>query len=301
MTQTGPGSDPGRDPDPPRRAVRRTRPAVVIAAAATITLLSAVLAGLATGYFAGGQSDSGRPAAPLPAASAPPTQAPSTATRPPSPTTSTPVPTPTASPSPRPFKYQPLWPFASVDEAAAWQREYRTGGQQPWHLDAGLTALSFTTGFLGFNEVDQVVSTTIRGDDARIAVGYHLDEGPMSVAAVLHLVRIGQGTDAPWEIVGTIDTTLTLDRPKYGATATSPLTIGGQITGTDENLRIAVRQPSSEQPLGTYCCLPAGGDHQPWTTKVTFSGAADPALTIVASTGGHVQPVERFAITAIRP
>ncbi|WP_083933982.1 hypothetical protein [Kribbella catacumbae] len=297
----------GSDPSQPAR--RRTRPAVIIAAAAAVALVSAVLSGLATGYF-DRQSESGGPAVPLPAASTTPTQRPSTATLTPSPTTSKPTPTATSKPTsaptstpiaPRPFKYQPLWPFASVDEAAAWQREYRSGGQQPWHLDAGLTALSFTNGFLGFKEIDQVVSRTIRGDDAQISVGYHADEGPYSVSAVIHLVRIGQGSDAPWEVVGTIDNMLTLERPKYGASVLSPLTVGGRITGVDESLRVEVRQPSSEQPLGTYCCLPGGGTRQPWTAKVSYKGATDPALTIVVSTGGHIQDVERFAITGVRP
>jgi len=123
----------------------------------------------------------------------------------------------------------------------------------------------------------------------------------LTVAAVLHLARIGQGQDAPWEVVGTTDTTLTLDRPRYGATVASPLTINGLISGSDESIRVEVRQPSSDQPIGTRCCLPAGGDRQPWTTQVTFKGATAPALTIIASTGGHVQSVERFAITAARP
>jgi hypothetical protein len=35
--------------------------------------------------------------------------------------------------------------------------------------------------------------------------------------------------------------------------------------------------------------------------QVSFHGATDPALTIVASTGGALRPIERFAITAVRP
>lgn len=31
-----------------------------------------------------------------------------------------------------------------------------------------------------------------------------------------------------------------------------------------------------------------------------FSGAEDPVLTIVASTGGHIAEVERFTVTAVR-
>jgi hypothetical protein len=145
-----------------------------------------------------------------------------------------------------------------------------------------------------------VVARSIKGDDARISVGYESPEGKSSVAAVLHLVRIGEGTNAPWEVVGTSDTTLTLDRPRYGASASSPLTVGGRVTGVDESIRIAVRQPSSERPLGSFCCVPAGGEQQTWSAQTSFHGATDQALTVVASTGGHVQDVERFAITAIR-
>ncbi|TDD29688.1 hypothetical protein E1218_03560 [Kribbella turkmenica] len=193
-----------------------------------------------------------------------------------------------------------MWPFASVADAAEWQRRYRDGGDQPWHLDAEQTALSFTTGFLGFTEIDRVVARSIRGDDARISVGYESGEGPASVAAVIHLVRIGQGPDAPWEVVGTADSTLTLERPRYGARVSSPITAGGRITGVDESIQIDVRQAGSERPLGTACCVPGGGQRQPWSTRVSFRGADAGAVVIVASTGGHVQDVERFAITGVR-
>jgi hypothetical protein len=283
--------------------------AIVIAAAVTVTLLSALLSGLAV-VFLGGQSESGQPAVPLQLASTTPTRGPTKATPTPKPTTpkpSTPNPTTparTASPTPsaslRSFAYQPLWPFASAADAAAWQRAYRSGGQQPWHLDADQTALSFTTGFLGFTAVNKVVSHTLRADDAQIAVGFQAGTGPTSVAAVLHLVRIGQGLDAPWEVVGTIDSTLTLARPRYGALAAPPLTVGGVITGVDEAIRVEIRQPSSNQPIGTYCCVAAGGDRHPWTAQVSFKGSTDPALTIVASTSGQLQAVQRFAITGVR-
>ncbi|MEU0091845.1 hypothetical protein [Kribbella sp. NPDC006257] len=283
MTQTG------RSAPPPRR---KARPALVVAAAVLVTVASALLAGLAV-VFLKGPSDSSQPALPLPVSS--------TTVSAPTSTPGVPVGTPTASVTPRPFRYQPLWPFASTAAAAAWQRSYRSGGHQPWHLDAEQTALSFTTGFLGFTEINQVVSRSVQGDDARIRVGYKPDgKDPAAVAAELHLVRIGQGADAPWEVVGTIDATLSLDRPRYGATVTSPLTASGLITGVDESIRLEVRQPSSTRPLGTSCCLPAGGTNQPWSARVTYKGATDPAQTLIASTGGHVQSVERFAITAIR-
>jgi hypothetical protein len=65
----------------------------------------------------------------------------------------------------------------------------------------------------------------------------------------------------------------------------------------DESIRVQMRQPSSEQPIG----LPAGGENTPWSTTVTYQGATAPALTVVVFTGGHYTDVERFAITGIRP
>jgi len=280
MATGGPGDDREQRPG--------MRPAAVIAAAVVVTLLSALLVGLAVLYFGGNPASTGQGAVPLPGAS------PTTAT------TSPAAPSPTKQVPAQPFAYQPLWPFASIAEAAAWQREYRDGGQQPWHLDAEETALSFTTGFLGFTEIDRVVARSIKGNEAWISVGYQSSEGPGSIAAVIHLVRIGQGDDAPWEVVGTQDSTLTLERPRYAARVTSPITVGGRITGVDESIRIDLRQAGTARPLGTSCCVAGGGEKQPWSVRVTFRGAEEGALTVVASTGGHVQDVERFAITAVR-
>lgn len=300
--------NPRRERDQVGRGSRSVRAAMIVAAAVMVTLLSALLAGLAVMFLGGDlKSVPGQSAVPLPVASTTPPPPSATTTHAPTPTRSPTTAEPTAEPTTptstpiKPFAYLPLWPFASVEEAAAWQRAYRTGGHQPWHLEADQTALSFTTGFLGFTEINKVVARSVKDDDARISVGYESTEGSASVAAVLHLVRIGQGQDAPWEVVGTADTTLTLERPRYGATATSPITVGGLISGVDESIRIDVRQPSSNQSLGSFCCVAAGGERRPWSAQVTFRGATGPAATIVASTGGHVQTVERFAITGVRP
>jgi Immunoglobulin-like domain of bacterial spore germination len=198
------------------------------------------------------------------------------------------------------FAYPPLWPFSSQAEVDVWRQQHAAQGSQPWHLDADATALAFTTGYLGFGEIDQVVASDVRDREAWVSVGYDSGSGP-STAAVIHLVRFGPGDDAPWEVVGTRDTDLTLETPSYGSDVSSTVTVGGRITGVDESLRVQVRQASSEAPIGEKCCLPAGGEGTPWQTTVSFSGATDPALTIVVSTGGHVQGVERFAITAVRP
>jgi hypothetical protein len=194
----------------------------------------------------------------------------------------------------------PLWPFTSAAEVRAWQQSYRSGGHSPWHLDADLTALGFTTGYLGFAEIDRVVSHSINGTDALVRVGYEIDgQHGLATAAVLHLARFGSGADAPWEVVGTKDTTLTLTQPHYGATVRSPMTVGGRITGVDENIRVQVRQLSTESPLGESAGVPAGGQSTPWSVRVPFHGATASALTVVAWTGGHIAEVEQFAITAV--
>jgi hypothetical protein len=198
----------------------------------------------------------------------------------------------------REFAYQPLWPFADADDAAAWQDSYRTGGHEPWHLDAEETAVAFTTGYLGFAEIDQALDSEVDGDEAWVTVGYAVEQSDPGPAAVVHLARLGAGQDAPWEVVGTRDTSLTLTEPRYGAEISTPVTVGGQVTGIDESIRVQVRQHSGV--LGESCCLAAGGENTPWTTTVPYQGAGDAALTIVASTGGHVADVERFAITGVR-
>ncbi|MET9315796.1 hypothetical protein ABZX12_28600 [Kribbella sp. NPDC003505] len=284
MSENGPGR-------PPDRVVRdvRARWAIAVACLAIIALAVAmVILFNDSGKDSG--KDSGTSQAPAPTVTQ--TGPTVTGTPEPSPTTST--------PAHQTFRYQPLWPFTSEDAVADWQQAYRSGGKQPWHLDPAQTALSFTTGFLDFHEIDLVVAKSVRGDEAYVSVGYRAEHNPPSVAAVVHLARYGQGDDAPWEVVGTRDSSLTLTQPRYGAAARSPLTVGGRITGVDEAIRVDVRQASTEARLGTLCCVAAGGESQPWSAQVTFQGATDPAVVVVASTGGHYQGVEAFAITAIR-
>ncbi|HEY5987781.1 MAG TPA: hypothetical protein VIV12_15605, partial [Streptosporangiaceae bacterium] len=204
------------------------------------------------------------------------------------------------SPASATFGYQPLFPFASLADARAWQASYASGGHQPWHLNANRTALSFTQGYLGFSGVNRVVRHTIAGRDARVTVGFALPNGNLSRVAVIHLVKYGSGAYAPWEVVGTDDTTLTLDLPAYGSAVSSPVRIGGKITGVDESLRVEVHSLGAGSPVGTYCCKPAGGQSSPWSLPVTFDAASGQVITIVVHTGGHVAGVERFAVTGVR-
>jgi hypothetical protein len=196
--------------------------------------------------------------------------------------------------------YQPLWPFANYAQARVWEVNGRPSGHQPWHASAPDTALSFTQNILGFKELDSVTSARYDSLGAHIGVGYHDPNGVARTAAVLHLVRFGPNADSPWEVVGSDDTTFSIQTPAYGSVVTSPIEVGGHITGVDESINVAVRQLSSPGPLGTTCCQPAGGNDQPWSASASFAGATDPVLTIVASTGGHLQAVERFAIHGVR-
>jgi hypothetical protein len=198
-----------------------------------------------------------------------------------------------------PAGYLPLYPFGSLADVRAWQGSYMSGGHQPWHRSPGLTATAFAA-FLGNTDVTQIARSTVSGGDARVAVGIKRPDGTISTAAVIHLVLFGSGRYAPWEVVGTDDTTFTVDRPAYGSTVPSPVTAGGSITGVDESIRVTVHTLSSSGPVGTYCCRAAGGTRSPWSASVTFHATPGQVITIAASTGGHVAAVERFAVTGAR-
>ncbi|MFN2607613.1 MAG: hypothetical protein ABR511_06900 [Acidimicrobiales bacterium] len=93
--------------------------------------------------------------------------------------------------------YLPLWPFASLAEARAWEAAERDGGHQPWHLDAGQTAVGFSSGYLGYAGIDAVVARTVGAVDARVTMGYHVEDGRTSAAATVHLRRFGPDRGAP--------------------------------------------------------------------------------------------------------
>jgi hypothetical protein len=279
--------------DKPPEAPQRARRWWVLSAsfAAVVVLTAAVTFLLARS----GNDHSATPPVPAPSASQ------STAVQVPAP-----IPTPTAgtaSPSPvvPAFRYLPLWPFDSVADAIAWQKEALPGGHQPWRLSPDLTALAFTTGYLQFTTVDQSLGTTVNGDEAWVRVGRRAENGTDLTAAVVHLARIGSGANQPWEVVGTRDETLSLTTPAYRASITSPVTVGGRITGVDESVRIQVRGTGETGVLGEVAGIPAGGENQPWTAQVSFHRSTGTVRTIIVSTGSHVGPgVGRFAITGVR-
>ena len=191
-----------------------------------------------------------------------------------------------------------LWPFADAAGVSRWQQAYRQGGQQPWHLDAGTTALGFA-GYLGYPNVDRVVRSTVDGSDAYGAVGFRSPDGALRTAADVHLVRAGAGADAPWVVVGTRDSTLTLDLPGYGATVPSPVTVGGRITGVDERVVVTLHTQAGNVRAAP-AAVDAGGTRMPWSVRSRFDASPGTLVTVAAATGGHVAAVERFAVTAVR-
>ncbi|MBL1074179.1 hypothetical protein JK358_07195 [Nocardia sp. 2] len=207
---------------------------------------------------------------------------------------------PATTPAANRFTYQPLWPFANEAEAAAWQQSYRAGGHQPWHLDPAAVALNFTQNYLGFENVDQAIQVSTKDEEAWVTVGYDNPNGSPAAAAVVHLARLGSGEDAPWEVVGTEDRTLTITTPRYGAQVGSPIAVGGRITGVDESLDLRLLQLPQGEQVGAVGRIPAGGTDSPWTASLPFSAACPGTLTLVVATGGHVEEVERFAITGVR-
>jgi hypothetical protein len=203
-----------------------------------------------------------------------------------------------ACPTGRESFYEPLWPFADYAQARQWERVDGPNGHSPWHLDAKATALFFTQGYLGFADVKIVTSARIGADQAHIGVGFRDPNGARHTSAVLHLVRYERTLGDPkagWEVVGSDDTTFSIRQPGYGSTVSSPMTVGGRITGVDENVLVAVR--SFDRVVGRSTPLPAGGTDAPWSVRVKFTGGG--TLTVVASTGGHLVQHERFAVQGV--
>jgi hypothetical protein len=196
------------------------------------------------------------------------------------------------------FPYQPLWPFPDQAAADTWLAEGRPIGDALWHADPAATALKFTREFLGFTDLDRTTAVNVQPREAWVGVGQADPRGEPMTVATLHLARLGPAADAPWVVVGSEDTELTLDTPAYGSPVTPVLAVGGIISGVDESLHIQARQLPGL--IGEFCCVPAGGQRSPWSAAVPISGAGPGAVTVVVSTGGHYANIERFAITGLR-
>lgn len=196
--------------------------------------------------------------------------------------------------------YLPLYPFATGQQVLAWQEAYRADGSGPWHRSAERTALEFARSYLGYSEVDRTTSHTGTAGDVRVGVGWADPFGRDVTAGVVHLLRFGTGADAPWEVVGTKDSVLSLTAPRYGSTVAGTFTVGGRITGVDESLVVEARALPSGDVLAAPAPLPAGGEDTPWRTRITVDAPAGTVVTVSVSTGGHLMGVEAFAVTGVR-
>lgn len=197
------------------------------------------------------------------------------------------------------FSRPALWPFRSLEEAQQWEQD-TTGGRPSAYATPAGTALAFARSYLGLAGLDRVVSETVRGSRARVAIGYIPEGTDAATAAVLLLTRAGPSADGPWQVVGTDPgADPDLEITSTDASVPGTITVGGVITGVDESLRLQVRQPSSPAPLGEFCCRGAGGRRTPWAATVTTRPASDPVLTVVVATGGHVAAVERFEVAGL--
>jgi len=207
-----------------------------------------------------------------------------------------PVSTPTSQPAATgPSSGPMLWPFTDAAGVAAWKAATSPGAADAWHLDAGQTGLHFVRDFLGYAELDRVTSTAGSTTDAVVGVGSIVEGTKAATAGLLRLTRASD--QDPWEVLGTQDADLTVTVPTSGQTVTSPLTVSGTITGVDEAIAVALRSPASATVLGQISGIGAGGTQQPWTASVPFTAPSGTTVTIAVSTGGHLQAVERFAVT----
>jgi FG-GAP-like repeat len=285
---------PPAGPDSPHRRGRWVAAAV---AAAVVAAGAGVAAGFAGG--SDGPRTTGAGATPTPSANTP-SPATGAAAGPGPAGGARPATNPTAAPGSRPVvaPAQWLWPFADAADAGSWQQAFRERGTQPWHLDPAATATGFA-GYLGYPGLDRALRSTVDGNEAYVAVGFRLPDGTPHAAADVHLVKVGSGADAPWEVVGTRDTTLTLTRPAYGSTVTSPMTVGGRITGVDERVVVTLHTHTGDLQAPP-AAVAAGGQRARWSVPVTFHAGRGTVLTVAAATGGHVAAVERFAVTGVR-
>jgi hypothetical protein len=217
--------------------------------------------------------------------------------------------------------YVPLWPYANFVQASAVEQNIlsvrsrpSTLGSGPYidpALDPGQVALAFTEKYLGFTGITKVTSSVVAKDQARIGVGYLDADGKTITVAVIHLVKYERDIGdqyAPWEVVGTDDTTLGIETPSYRRPVETSVEVGGRIGGPDDNVRVSILHTTGKfgattMTLTQYCCVLGGGQNSSWSVTLRYPQYAGiqvgDVLTIVASAGGSSKQPERFAIQGV--
>ncbi|MGI8697658.1 MAG: Gmad2 immunoglobulin-like domain-containing protein [Mycobacteriales bacterium] len=175
-----------------------------------------------------------------------------------------------------------IWPFTSLADAQAWQRS----GTGSWHRDAAQTALRFM-GFLQAAEVDRVLAdqpeTTSIGTGRKVTLGRKLADGTVAAVTVVHLVRLGSGSSAPYAVTVAGAYRLAITAPEIAAPVRSPLAVEGTITGVDESVRVELRTLGRAAPISAPAAA-MGGTGTPWQTSVSFPAPPSGTATLVART-----------------
>ncbi|MGI8682265.1 MAG: hypothetical protein ACR2JO_09100 [Mycobacteriales bacterium] len=213
------------------------------------------------------------------------------ATQPPAPSASTgptsASPTPVSSGGPLPVGQAAytIWPFTSLAQAQAWQR---AGGSQPWHLDPRQTALFFVNAYLQAPEVNVVMASTAEttsvGVGRKVTLGRTMADGKLREVTVVHLVRLGSGSTAPYAVTRSAGTyTLKISSPGIAAPVRSPLQVRGTIDGVHQSVRVELRMLARPAPISAPASGP-GSATTGWQTTVSFTAPASGVGTLVART-----------------
>jgi hypothetical protein len=212
------------------------------------------------------------------------------ATRPPAPPTagpSSPAPTPGSSGGPAVVgrTAYTVWPFTSLAQAQAWQKSGT--GSEAWHLDPRQTALRFLR-YLQAPEVDTAITneaeTTSVGAGRKVTLGRKMADGTLRAVTVVHLVRLGTGSTAPYAVTRAAGAyTLKISSPGIAAPVRSPLTVTGTIDGVHQSIRVELRTPAGATPISAPAAGP-GSATTGWSTAVSFAARAGGVATLVART-----------------
>ena len=138
-----------------------------------------------------------------------------------------PVYTTTGPPAPDGFTYQPLWPFASQDEADRWLRDGGAAGDAPWHADPKTTALSFAKQMIpgaSARSTGPLPSPSTSTKPGSASATHRPAASPPPPQQLPGPLR--HRPERPVEVVGSIDEALTLSTPQYGSTVGTAIEAG---------------------------------------------------------------------------
>ncbi len=183
--------------------------------------------------------------------------------------TTEPTSEPTAEPTPvladdggTPLDYPAIWPFTTQAQASAWVED---SGSMPW-ADNGLeVGRHFVREHLGFTQIT-VTQTCVSCDVLALSVS-GTSVGELVLGRVGAGFATGHGTRL-FTVTDVRGTDLTITTPKAGASVTSPLGVGGRITGVDENVSLRLLSLAGDQLAAAGA--PAGSA-VPWSTTLSWS------------------------------